>query len=342
MDIKKLEEKLKELKQPGYRIKQIKKAVFQDGISSFADMTNLPKNLRVELDREIDILSFKVLEIHKSKKRDSFKALLKLEDDSCIETVLMSPKKDTWSACISCQVGCALKCTFCATGRSGIKRNLSAGEICGQALFWRHYMNKNNIRGSFSNIVYMGMGEPFLNWDNLCKSLDGLLDPETFGFGSRSISVSTAGIPDKIVEFGEKYPQVNLAISLHFATDKKRSRYMPINRQYNLDKIKEAIEEYFKITKRKVFLEYIMLSGSNDSKNDASNLVFYIKSIENNYLLHVNLIRYNATAGGMKPSSSERVEYFQRYLEENKVSVTVRRSLGEEIKGACGQLAGFK
>jgi adenine C2-methylase RlmN of 23S rRNA A2503 and tRNA A37 len=183
------------------------------------------------------------------------------------------------------------------------------------------------------------MGEPFLNWDNVKESLKILMDRKLFGFGSRSISVSTAGIPDGIKELAKEFPQINLAISLHFAADEKRSKYMAINQQYDLTRIKTAIEGYLKQTKRKVFIEYLMIDNINDNAEDAENLIKFLRSIHNNYLLHVNLIRYHKTSGNFNPSSSNKIHKFKDYLDKNKISVTIRKSLGEEIFAACGQLA---
>jgi len=344
MDIKKLEQFLKDNNQPKFRMGQIKKAVFQDGVPSFSDITTLSKDLRETLEKEMKILSFDVEKVLIAKNKQSMKALLRLEDGSLIETVLISPISDSWSACISCQVGCQMGCRFCATGKMGFKRNLIAEEITDQILFWKQYLKNNNIPGSFSNIVYMGMGEPFNNWDEVSLSIRNLIDPDLFGFGSRSISVSTAGIAEGIERMAQEFPQVNLAISLHFATDEKRGDFMPINKKDNLESLRMALRKYFELTKRKVFLEYVMLEGTNDSPNDAFNLAKYIKSIGKLQLLHVNLIRYNTTsdppAGGLTPSSRIRTERFRAELERYGIPVTIRKSLGEEIQGACGQLAG--
>ena len=336
MDVNKLEVTLKEDNQPRFRLSQVRKAIYRDGISSFLEITSLPKDLREKLNKEVKILSFQVENISKSKDGLSVKALLKLNDENFIETVLISPKPKLWSVCISSQAGCALGCDFCATGRIGFKRNLSSEEITDQILFWKQQDYDIN------NIVFMGMGEPFLNWENVEESLKNLLDKDLFGFGSRSISVSTAGIPNGIKELAEEFPQINLAISLHFVTDKKRNKYMAINREYNLNKIKIAIQEYIKRTKRKVFIEYLMLDNINDNTEDAENLIQFLKSIHNYYLLHVNLIRYHKTSGNFSPSSNNKIHRFKDYLDKNKISVTIRKSLGEEIFAACGQLAGKK
>lgn len=347
MDIKKLSEKLKELDQPDFRLKQIQKAVFEDGISSFDEISTLSKELRHRMSK-LNILSFEIEKVLVARDKQSAKALLKLHDGKTIETVLISPKPNDWSVCISCQVGCPMNCRFCATGKMGLIRNLTAEEITDQVLFWKQTLTRRfappspNIGrgGILNNIVFMGMGEPFLNWENVKESLKILTDKNLFGFGSRSISVSTAGIPEGIEELAQEFPQVNLAISLHFADDKKRSEFMPVNRKYNLEDLKKALQNYFQKTNRKVFIEYILLDGINDSQEDADKLVEYIKSIKKPHLLHVNLIRYNTTSGDLKPSPKIKTQKFKDFLLQNHINATIRKSLGEEIQGACGQLAG--
>ena len=356
MDIKKLEQFLQENNLPKFRLGQIQKAIFADGVSSFSEITTLSKELREKMEEEMRILSFEVEKVLTAEDGQSIKALLKTVGGDLIETVLISPKPGTWSACISCQVGCAMGCRFCATGKMGFKRNLTTEEITDQVLFWRQYLKRNNIEGSFSNIVYMGMGEPFLNWDNVSESIKNLIDEKIFGFGSRSLSVSTSGIVEGIEKLAMEFPQVNLAISLHFASDKKRDLYMPVNKMDNLESLRNALKQYFETTNRKIFLEYIMLDGINDTALDAKLLADYIYSIGNTHLLHVNLIRYNTitektelnseselSSEGIKNSSSKtRTQLFKQELEKHRVNATIRKSLGEEIKAACGQLAGEK
>ena len=370
MDIVLLEKILKENSQPAWRAKQIIKAIFQDGVSDWSEITTISKELREELKNKIDILSFSAEEILVSGDKRSVKALLKLKDGNLIETVLISLKPETWSACISSQVGCPLGCGFCATGRGGFKRNLEAEEITDQVLFWKQYLTHNfefiisnfesNSNDRMSNlklnnsklkidskfiihnskftIVYMGMGEPFLNWENVKNSLSDLINPELFGFGSRSISVSTAGIPEGIEKMVAEFPQINLALSLHFPTDEQRSKFMPINKKYNLEELRNSLRNYFSKCNRKVFLEYILMEDINDSQDDADNLVKYVKSIGKLQLLHVNLIRYNSTSDELKSSAAGVAREFKDYLERNGISVTTRKSLGEDIQGACGQL----
>lgn len=339
MDLNKLEKILRENNQPKFRLEQIRKAVFEDGISSFSEISTIPKDLRELLEREFKILSFEAEKVLISDDKRSMKALLKLSDNNYIETVLLSPRPETWTACISSQVGCQLGCEFCATGKGGFKRNLIAEEITDQILFWRQYLNREKFP-ALSNIVYMGMGEPMLNWENVKKSLEDLVNPKLFSFGSRSISVSTAGVSGGIEKFLQEFPQVNLAISLHFADNEMRNKFMPANKAYDLEDLKKDLQEYFRKSKRKIFIEYIMFEGLNDSKENAEKLINYLNSIGNSYLLHVNLISYNETSGEFKSSSKNKIERFKDYLLQNKINATIRKSLGTEIAGACGQLAG--
>lgn len=317
------------------------------------------------MTNELKLLSFETEKVLVAKDGQSIKALLKIPkchsersvaesknlgpdlstsvemtEYDLIETVLISPKPGIWSACISCQVGCAMGCRFCATGKMGFKRDLTAEEITDQILFWRQYLKSNKIEGIFSTIVYMGMGEPFNNWNQVAESVRNLTDEKLFGFGSRSLSISTSGIAEGIERMALEFPQVNLAISLHFASDEKRDRFMPVNKKDNLENLREALKKYFTITNRKVFLEYIMLDGINDTALDAKILADFIYSIGNTHLLHMNLIRYNLTSEDLKPSSKTRTQIFKQELEKHNINATIRKSLGEEIQAACGQLAG--
>lgn len=344
MDNNKLKNFLAEKGQPKFRLEQIQKAIFQDGVSAFSEISTISKDLREKMEKEMQMLSFDAEKVLVARDKQSIKALLRLNDGNLVETVLISPKPGIWSACISCQVGCAMGCRFCATGKMGFKRNLTTEEITDQILFWRQYLTSpspllKKERENLSNIVFMGMGEPFLNWPNVSESIGILTDKKLFGFGSRSLSVSTAGIAEGIEKMAKEFPQVNLAISLHFASDEKRNTYMPINKKDNLEAIKKALQKYFQMTKRKVFLEYIMLDGINDGAEDAKMLANYIKSIGRLQLLHVNLIRYNTTSENFKPSSKNQTHFFKAELEKHRISSTIRKSLGEEIQGACGQLS---
>ncbi|HBI17125.1 MAG: YloN [Candidatus Moranbacteria bacterium GW2011_GWF2_34_56] len=344
MDDGKLKDFILKNKIPAYRLGQIQKAIFLEAQPSFLNISNLPLELRNVLEKEIAILPFEINTILVSKDNRAIKALLTLKDGNLIETVLISPKPGVWSACISSQVGCALGCLFCATGRGGFKRNLTVDEITSQVLFWRQYIKSDlklkdeNLK--FENIVYMGMGEPFLNWENVKKSIHELIDPKLFGFRNRSISVSTAGVVDKIEDFSRSFPQANLAISLHFADNAKRNEFMKVNKLHDLDKLKEALQNYLARSNRRIFIEYILMDRVNDSREDALKLARFLKGINNDKMLHVNLIRYNSIGFGLNPSSPETTQKFKDALKKEGVTVTIRKSLGSDISGACGQLAG--
>ncbi|MFZ2154325.1 MAG: 23S rRNA (adenine(2503)-C(2))-methyltransferase RlmN [Candidatus Moraniibacteriota bacterium] len=346
MDLVKLENFLAAEGQPKFRQAQIKRAIFKEGVASFNDISTLSKELRDILTLEIPILSFTVEKVLIAKDKQALKALLKLADGQKIETVLISSNGESWSACVSSQVGCPLACGFCATGRGGFKRNLSSEEITDQILFWRQYL-KNELKLSaeslgLTNVVYMGMGEPFLNWEAVAQSLRDLTNQDLYGFGSRSISVSTAGIVEGIEKMADNFPQINLALSLHFANDKKRGEIMPVNQRNDLASLRQALRNYFQKSKRKVFLEYVLLEGINDSYQDALELINFVKSIDKLQLLWVNLIRYNSTAAQFRSSSKAQTLKFRDYLKEGKVGVTIRKSLGGDIEGACGQLLADK
>jgi len=339
MNIKEINNFLKNNKIPSFRLKQIIKAIYHDNIYSFKEITVLPKILREKIEKEINILSFSKNTVLISKKKDSYKASLELKDGFRIESVLLQQSK-TWSVCISSQAGCALGCRFCATGANGFHRNLSQEEINDQVLFWRMYIQKQNLNINIKNIVFMGMGEAFMNYSEFKKSMKNFLDPTLFNFSSRHISVSTAGLPKGIKKISHDFPQINLAISLICADNKKRTNLMPINNTFNLNEIKEALNYYFNHTHRKVFLEYIMFKNINDQKEDANNLIDFIKSNSRPDLLHVNLIAYNMTNGEFKSSNKKTINWFRNYLLKHRINTTIRKSLGDEIKAACGQLAG--
>lgn len=342
MNNRQLENFISENNIPKYRLNQIQKAIFLEAQSSFLNISNIPLDLRNILEKEIAILPFKIKTVLVSRDNRAIKALLTLEDGNLIESVLISPKPGVWSACISSQVGCALGCLFCATGKGGFKRNLTVDEITSQVLFWRQYLKNNNVLGDFSNIVYMGMGEPFLNWENVKESILELIDPKLFGFRNRSVSVSTAGVVDKIEDFANSFPQANLAISLHFANNAKRSEFMKVNKLHDLNKLKKALQNYLAKSNRRVFIEYILMDGVNDSREDAIKLARFLNEINSDKMLHVNLIRYNSIGFGLNPSSPIITQKFKDALKKEGITVTIRKSLGSDISGACGQLAGKK
>lgn len=342
MDCKKLQKALEENNEPAFRFGQITKAVFRDGINSFGEITTISKDLRKILEDELSVYPFKVKEVVVSGDGRAIKALFELEDGNVIESVLISPKPGIWSACISSQVGCAMACKFCATGRLGLGRDLTVDEIVSQAIFWRGYLKENKVAGAYANIVYMGMGEPLNNWEKVKESIEVLTDQELGNFPNRGVAVSTSGVVPGINKFADTFGQVNLAISLHFATNEKRDKYMPINKAYNLDELREALQYYLRKNRRRLFIEYIMLNDINDTTQDARMLIRYIKSIGYDGLLIVNLIKYNSIDEAFKPSTRNGVERFKKNMEAGGIPCTIRRSIGDDIHGACGQLAGKK
>jgi len=340
MNYKKLQKVLEDNDQSAFRFKQITKSVFYDGVQNFDEITTISKDLREILNNELNIYPFSVKEVVVSGDKRAIKALFELEDGNVIESVLISPKPETWSACISSQVGCAMACEFCATGKLGLGRDLTADEIVSQAVFWRGYLRQSNIPGTYTNIVYMGMGEPFMNWDQVRESIEILTDENLCNFPNRGLSVSTSGVVPGIEKFADTFGQINLAISLHFAFDEKRDKYMPVNKAYNLDKLKESLQYYLSKNKRRLFIEYIMLDGINDSKEDAVALTKYLRSIGDKKLIIVNLIKYNSIDENFKPSTANSVQRFKELVKKGGIACTIRKSIGDDIHGACGQLAG--
>lgn len=338
MIFEKIKDFIKENKIPLYRIGQIREAVYVNGISDWEEASSLPASLRASLKENFNILSFEVLKVQHSKIDLVFKALLKLQDGYRIETVLMKPGK-TWSVCVSSQAGCPLGCAFCATGKMGFKRHLTEEEISDQVLFWYQFLKKNNLGERVSNIVFMGMGEPLLNYLNVIKAVQNLSNPDYLNIGQRHISISTSGIADKFFNLAQDLPQVNLALSLHNADDEERTRLMPINRKFNLETIKEKLEEYIARTGREVFIEYTVIEGENNSPAHVRKLGKWINSLKDNYLLHVNLIACNPAVGKAVATEESSVKKFASALKAMNINVSIRKSLGSDIAAACGQLA---
>lgn len=313
--------------EPAFRKRQINKLIFQDLIDDWQAGTTLPKTLRETLAREVP-LAIKAQEF--TSRDGTVKGLITLDDGLKIEAVLMR-FKDRNTVCVSCQVGCSLGCLFCATGQMGFKRNLIMGEIVAQVLYFARRLKKGGAR--VTNIVFMGMGEPFLNYDNVVQSIKVLNNGEMFGLGARHIAVSTIGIVEGIEKFAREGWEVNLAISLHAANDTLRSKLMPINQKYPIAMVMAAVRSYLRKTHRKVMFEYLLLDGVNDSEQDALDLCRLL----GNPIFHLNLIQYNPT-GKFKSSSKERVAEFKKILTVSRVSFTERYRFGADIKAACGQL----
>jgi adenine C2-methylase RlmN of 23S rRNA A2503 and tRNA A37 len=220
----------------------------------------------------------------------------------------------------------------------GLTRNLTPEEITDQVLFWRQYMAQKALPGRLDNVVYMGMGEPFACYEQVSTSLKILLDPKQFGIGARHISVSTSGVAPKIAAFGRDFPQVNLAISLHSATDPLRTRLVPMNKAYNLAALAASLQDYIASTNRKIFFEYVLLKGENDRPEDADALVKWLDGVGPKELLHVNLIVFNQTNTPHQPTDEDDARAFQSRMLAGGYKSTVRQNLGRDIDGACGQL----
>lgn len=330
MDLSKLNEILKS--EPSYRQQQINQAVFIDLVTDWEEVKTLPQKLRKVLVANCP-LEIKANIFHSQDKKTS-KALITLADGNKIETVLMRHEGERHTVCVSSQVGCPLACTFCATGRLGLKRNLTAEEIVEQVLLWNRVFKNLGEIDRVTNVVYMGMGEPFLNYTNVLKSVRFLNHKSGFNIGARRISISTSGIATKIKRFAEEKMQINLALSLHAPTDELRSKLMPINLRFPLKEVMSAIDFYIKKTNRKVMCEYLMIDGVNDSIKQAEQLVKLLQG----KLIMVNLIAYNPT-NAYRPAKSKSIKAFKDYLTQAGLEVSQRFTFGQDIKAACGQLA---
>lgn len=315
--------------QPAYRVKQIKQAIFVELIDNWDKALTLPKELRKELADKLP-LDIKA-QIFESKDEDASKALITLSDGLKVETVLMKHNRRN-TVCVSSQVGCPLGCKFCATGAMGFKRNLETWEIVSQVLFFARILIAQSDR--VDNIVFMGMGEPFLNYDNVMEAIRVLNDPHGLAIGIRHFSISTIGITEGIEKFADEKMQVNLAISLHAPDDRTRTSIIPCGKKYTIHKILEAVDDYIAKTNRKVMFEYLLIKGINDSDEFALKLAKLMKKP----LYFVNLITYNKT-GAYQPPSTEKIKHFKDILEKNRVFTTLRYRFGADIEAACGQLA---
>lgn len=340
MDLKKTADWLEKSGYPKFRARQISDAVYKNAVSGFDEITALPAPLRTGLKSHFKILALEPETVLESKAGNAVKAAFLLKDGLKIESVLLNLFPAKWSVCVSTQAGCPVQCPFCATGRRGLKRNLSAAEITSQYLFWAQYLKKSRPEERITGAVFMGMGEPFLNYDSVAESIRTITDPDLIGLGDRHLSVSTAGHVPGIRRFAKDFPQVNLALSLHAVDDALRTRLVPLNEKYPLDQLSKALRDYIFSTKRKVFIEYVLLGGINDSQTAAKKLSEWIKSVENVKYFNVNLISYNDARRAFRAPARERAQLFANLLLMFNIQATLRHSLGADIKGACGQLAG--
>lgn len=317
-----------ELGQPAYRAKQLFKWL-QSGVTSWDEMTDLPKTMRERMAQECVISSPEIVERLCSQLDETKKYLLRMNDGEPVEAVLMKYIHG-YSVCISTQVGCRMGCVFCATGRSGFSRNLTAAEMLGQVTAIR---DREDIR--ISNIVLMGMGEPLDNFDNVMRFLELVSDPDGVCIGQRHISVSTCGLVDRIEQLIPLHPQFTLSVSLHAPNDRLRDAMMPINKRYNVDALLDVCRRYAQATGRRISFEYSLVSGQNDSDECARELAAKLRGM----LCHVNLIPVNTVEGtGCREPDKKRIAAFGEVLARGGINSTVRRTLGSDINASCGQL----
>ena len=322
-----LREELGTLGLPKYRADQVYSWLHR-GVTDFSQMSNLSKALREDLSQRYDIAWAEIRQKQVSKD-GTVKYLFRLPDGEHVESVLMRYHHGT-SICISTQVGCKMNCSFCATGKSGFSRNLSASEILSQV-----QAASLDEGERISHIVLMGMGEPLDNYDNVLRFLALVTSPEGLNVSMRHISLSTCGLVDRIYDLADKRLQLTLSVSLHAPNDEIRSRTMPVNRRWNMEQLLKACKYYCERTGRRISFEYAMISGVNDMDWCAKELASRLKGI----LAHVNLIPVNDVTGtGYKKSGLERQKRFVSLLEERGVTATVRRTLGSDIDASCGQL----
>jgi 23S rRNA (adenine2503-C2)-methyltransferase len=333
LDHSELEESLVSLGEPAYRAKQILQGLYQSLWTDLNEFSNLPLSLRKLLADKFHLAGLVEEKTVSSRDSHTRKTLYKLGDGSAIETVLMEYDRGN-TVCISSQVGCALGCKFCATGEMGYSRNLSSGEIIEQVI--KSAAHLSNQGKKLTNVVFMGMGEPFQNYSAVRQTIESLNDPNGFGFGKRRFTVSTVGLVPGIRRFMEEDWQVNLAISLHAADDDLRTQIVPINKTYPISVLLEACDEYINQTNRRISIEWALIDGVNDSSEQAGKLVNLVRG----KLYHVNLIRLNPVAHYEgKPAADQRAKDFQELVSSAGISCTTRLRRGIDINAGCGQLA---
>jgi 23S rRNA (adenine2503-C2)-methyltransferase len=325
-----------EMGQPAYRAQQVYDWMWKLGAKKIEDMSNVPAVLRKKLADQFTFNSIDC-DIRQSSADGTVKTRYTLHDGHKIETVLIPVKKDKrGTACVSSQVGCSLTCNFCATGRMGRIRNLTAAEIYDQA-FETNILCEKTLGFPLTNIVYMGMGEPLLNYNAIMQSIAKITGSDGMAWSPKRITVSTAGIAKMIRKLADDEVKFNLALSLHAANDEKRDRIMPINETNHLESLMEALEYFYQKTHGRISYEYIALRGFNDSLEDADQL---IKLCRRQFPVRVNVIEYNPVAGANFEKADElQIDKFAKRVRDKGVMITVRRSRGKDIDAACGQLA---
>jgi 23S rRNA (adenine2503-C2)-methyltransferase len=318
---------------PAFRAKQVDEWLWKKGARSFDEMSNLSLETRQWLSDHYSILTVTILTQQKSTD-GTIKLAFKLHDDAIIEGVLI-PTDTRMTACVSSQVGCSLSCSFCATGFLKRQRNLEAAEIYDQ-VWLIDQLAKSTYNMPLSNIVFMGMGEPLLNYNNVMAGIHKITSPEGLGMSPQRITVSTAGIAKMIRKLGDDGVRFNLALSLHSANNAKRSAIMPINDSNPLEELSDALNYFYQKTKRKITLEYAVMNDTNDGTEEADELVKFARKVP----CKVNLIEYNPIElADFKSSGTAKIIHFAKHVESKGIIVNVRRSRGKDIDAACGQLA---
>ena len=327
-NLEELKEELTKLEEKPFRAEQIFKWLFVDRVKSFDEMTNLSLNLREKLKQNYDICNFEI--VRKLESKDGTKKyLFGLNDGNAIESVLMEYHFGK-TVCVSSQIGCKMGCKFCASTGIPFVRNLTSGEIVEQIL-----AIEQDIEDKISNVVFMGIGEPFDNYDNVINAIKILNNQKGLNIGARHISISTSGVVPSIYRFADEKVQCTLSISLHSANNKTRSSMMPINNAYNIQELIKACKYYIEKTNKRISFEYALAKDNNDNQKDADELVELLQGM----LCHVNLIPINKIENGKYiKSSNENIIKFRDYLNSKGITATIRRELGSDIEAACGQL----
>ena len=327
-NIDELQEELINMGEKKFRAEQIFKWIYKEKVKSFDEMTNLSIELREKLKENYTMCNYNILKKQESKDGTK-KYLFDVLDGNAIETVLMQYHHGK-TVCVSSQIGCKMGCKFCASTGIQFVRNLTAGEIVEQIL-----AVEQDINDKISNIVFMGIGEPLDNYDNVIKAIKIMNNPKGLEIGTRHISISTSGLVPRIYDLANEKIQCTLSISLHATTDEKRSSMMPVNNRYNIEELMKACKDYIKITNKRISFEYALAKDNNDNLEDAQRLVDLLKGM----LCHVNLIPINKIENGkFSKSTNENILKFRDFLNEHGIVATVRRELGSDIDAACGQL----
>ena len=327
-DLKELKEELTKIGEKPFRAEQIFKWLYQEKVKEFSEMTNLSLELRKKLEENYTICNYKILRKQESKD-GTIKYLFDVLDGNAIETVLMSYHHG-YSICVSSQIGCKMGCKFCASTGINFVRDLTSGEIVEQILAVEQ---DTGVR--ISNVVFMGIGEPLNNYNNVINAIKIINNPKGLNIGARHISISTSGLVPRIYKLAEENIQCTLSISLHATNDEKRSSMMPINNAFNIAELMEACKYYVEKTHRRISFEYALAKDNNDNLEDAKELVKLLKGM----LCHVNLIPINKIENGQyTKSSNENIMKFRDYLNDHGIVATIRRELGSDIDAACGQL----